>query len=226
MGKNIGRLIAKAESIIAKQQAERERAIQLEEEAERERIRKQEQEEYDRPLPEFPPRIPREIRVRLLTYVARVCNDAIKKILLKDVEKTQRHFYSYGPHDIEDAARRSREFRGVPVQEFATAIRLAELKQLSSDGMGGITTVAVLYVLCRSTDKKLVAPLQDRYFLRHVPLRLENNLLKNVPGTWEILGENFEARVYTLGDYEFAELKKSGYEAQPGEEKVVHLEIF
>lgn len=224
MGKNIGRLIRKTESILEASQEERRRAEFKAREEQWALEAKRRQEEYDRPLPEFSPRIPREIRTHLLTYVAKVASDAVRNILSKSMENERRYAsWYYGKADIEYAVQRWKEFKGIPVQEFALAVRLVELKPLSKESTG--ITVAVLYVMCKTLDPKLVSALQHHYFSRQVPYRLKNNLLKNIPKLEEILGREFDVRVYDQ-DMEFAELKKFGYEAEPGKKRVVHLEIF
>lgn len=206
---NIKRLIAKAEPILAQSRREKEQREYEAECARLEEIRRKQQEEYDKPLPDFPPKIARGTRVALLRYIARVFNDAVRLVLERESQDEMRDQYRFA------------KFEDRPVQEFSVAIRIAELKPIT--GSSKIDSFGVLYIVHSAPhDPKLEYVKQHRGFSMRVVYRVKQNLFDNLPIFKQILGNPFDVRMRVSSD----ELKKSGYKAEPGEKGVVHLEIF
>lgn len=220
MGKvNIGRLIQRIEPLLEHGRREEARKKYDEECARLRVLEERRKEEYDKPLPDFPQKIARETRVRLLTYVAKVFNDAARVVLLDYAEKVRRDYWYYGPDDLVDVS-----FEDRPVQEFSAAIRVAELKPIP--GSSRVDRVGTLYIRHESrSDHRFLYLMCHEGIHKRVRYRLEKNLLNNLPILQSLLGESFDARVWSF-DATFGELRKSGYQAEPWEREVVHLEIF
>jgi len=216
MGKvNVGRLMERMAPALERRRREEAQKAYEREQARLRELEEKRQAEYNKPLPEFAPKVARETRVRLLTYVAKVFNDAVRKTLLEDADNVNRYSWYYGQDRVDT------NFEDRPVQEFSVAIRVAELNPIR--GSSRVDQFGVLYVRHESHGDEKRLYLAGHYKLqRRVCYRLKENLFKNLPILEQTLGKQFDVRM----GVPFDELKKSGYKAEPGEQRVVHLEIF
>lgn len=206
---------------------ERERAITearrvkaLEEALEKERKRKEE--EYNKPLPEFEPRIPQEVRGKFFQYVARVVSDALWNLE-----------HQFGEEIPPPKPPRKKMF----AESLKAALRISTLKM---DGLAARVYIFVdmSHSCFNETDRVLLGAysyLEGDHFDRRVEYRIKCNLFKNIPYFASFDPERqknanprvriIEWDVHRERDGDFAILKKSGF-CYPGEDHVVHLEIF
>lgn len=194
------------------------------------------QEEFNKPLPEFAPRIPQEVRGKFFQYVARVVSDALWNL-------ENRADDPFGD-ERENAAILGEKIpppkpprKKVPAECLKAALRVSTLK------MGGLTVRIYIFIdvshSCFNEIDRVwlgVYSYSDgSHFDSRIEYRIKRNLWRNVPyfvsfdpGRQEGVDPYvrvIEWDVHREQEGDFAFLKKSGF-CYPGEDRVVHLEIF
>lgn len=178
------------------------------------------QEEFDKPLPDFPPRIPQEVRAKFFQYVAHVVSDTLWNL--------------ENPEGDEQDAHEKLPRKKVPAECLKAALRISTL------GIGGLATRLYIFVdISRScfneSDKIWLGAYSYSAgfpFDNRIEYRIKCNLWKNVPYfvSFDPERQNVDRATQVIEwdvhrERDFEILKKSGF-LYPDEKRVIHLEIF
>lgn len=204
--------------------------------------RRREKEKYNKPLPEFAPRIPQEVRGKFFQYVARVISDA-----LWNLEYPEYRDDPFG-YEQENAAILGEEIppprvkpprKKVPAECLKAALRISKLKPfVQSETRMRLRATIYIFIYdrqpCFTTEDRTW--LNSHHFDKRFSYRIQKNLGKNVPFFFSLDNQYFNPQqndrisatfldVFREWDPSFTDLKKSGY-LPSGEKEVIHLEIF